>query len=188
MIYLGQLFTSDGRCIKEIIKRIQIARCTFTKMKTFFRDRNINIKTKLRVIRCYVISTLLYGAETWPLSTEMEQRIESVEIWIYRRILRISWTEKMTNIRVKEKIRELGDQELEVLREYKKRKIAYCGHIIRVGGLQNLILLGKLNGKRGRGRPRKTWMDEMKRWGKWKMVAEVVRCAENRGWWRRQCR
>ena len=131
MIYLGQLFTSDGRCIKEIIRRIQIARCTFTKMKTFFRDRNINIKTKLRVIRYYVISTLLYGAETWTLSTEMEQRIESLEIWIYRRILRISWMEKMTNIRVKEKIRELGGQELEVLREYKKRKIAYCGHIIR---------------------------------------------------------
>ena len=39
MIYLGQLFTSDGRCIKEIIIRIQIARCTFTKMKTFLRDR-----------------------------------------------------------------------------------------------------------------------------------------------------
>ena len=77
MIYLGQLFTSDGRRIKEII-RIQIARCTFTKMKTFFRDRNINIKTKLRVIRCYVISTLLYGAETCTLSTEMEQRIESL--------------------------------------------------------------------------------------------------------------
>ena len=44
----------------------------------------------------------------------------------------------MTNIRVKEKIRELGGQELKVLREYKKRKIVYCGHIIRTGGLQNL--------------------------------------------------
>ena len=63
MIYLGQLFTLDGRCIKEIIRRIQIARSTFTKMKTFFRDRNTNIKTKLRVIRCYVVSTLLYGAD-----------------------------------------------------------------------------------------------------------------------------
>ena len=93
----------------------------------------------------------------------------------------------MTNIRVKEKIRELGGQELEVLREYKKRKIAYCGHIIRTGGLQNLILLGKLNGMRGHGRLRKTWMDEVKRWGKWKTVTEVVRCAENRGWWHRQC-
>ena len=71
MIYLGQLFTSDGRCIKEIIRRIQIARCTFTKMKTFFRDRNINIKTKLRVIWCYVISTLGVGklqplGQIWP--------------------------------------------------------------------------------------------------------------------------
>ena len=107
--------------------------------------------------------SLLYGAETWTLSTEMEQRIENMEIWIYRRILKSSWTEKMTNIRVKEKIRELGGQELEVLREYNKRKIAYCGHIIRAGGLQNLILLGKLNGKRGHGRRRKTWMDEVKR-------------------------
>ena len=79
MIYLGQLFTSDRRCIKEIIIRIQIARSNFTEMKTFFRDRNINIKTKLRVIWYYVVSTLLYVAETWTLSTEMEQRIESLE-------------------------------------------------------------------------------------------------------------
>ena len=43
--------------------------------------------------------------------------------------------------------------------------MAYCGRIIRAGGLQNLILLGKLNGKRGRGRPRKTWMEEVKRMG-----------------------
>ena len=122
MIYLGQLYTSDGKCAKEIIRRIQIARSTFAKMKSFVTNRNINITTKLRAIRCYVISTLLYGAETWTLSTEMEKRIESLELWLYRRILRISWMKKMTNIKVKEMIREIGGQELEIIREIKKRK------------------------------------------------------------------
>ena len=56
MIYLGQLFTSDGRCIKEIIIRVQIARSTFTKMKTFFRGRDIKHQDKAEggMVLCYL--------------------------------------------------------------------------------------------------------------------------------------
>ena len=62
----------------------------------------------------------------------------------------------MTDIEVKEIIREIGGQELEIIIEIKNRKMACCGHIIHAGGLQSLILLGKSNGKRGCGKSRKT--------------------------------
>ena len=99
--------------------------------------------------------TLLYDSETWTLSAAMEKRLESIEMWIYRCLLIISWT-KVTNIAVKEKIKEAGGKEIRLMMELKKRKLAYCGHSIRAGGLQSQLLIGQMEGRRGRGRPRQT--------------------------------
>ena len=65
----------------------------------------------------------------------------------------------------------------------KQRKMAYFGHIIRKDGIQRLLLEGKHNGKRGRGRPRTMWMDNIKEWTELG-YAECVRKAYNRKQWR----
>ena len=93
-MYLGSLITEDGRCEKEIKRRIMIARTTFTNMRTLLSCRGINLKTRLRAIKCYIWPTLLYGAETWTITKSLLSRLDAFEMWVYRRILKISWTEK----------------------------------------------------------------------------------------------
>ena len=66
-MYLGSLITEDGRSEKEIKRIIMIARSTFTNMRTLPSFRGINLKTRLRAIKCYICPTLFYEAETWTL-------------------------------------------------------------------------------------------------------------------------
>ena len=104
-MYLGSLITDDGRCEKEIKRRIMIARTTFTNMRTLLSCRGIHLKTRLRAIKCYIWPTLFYGAETWTITKSLLSRLDAFEMWVYRRVLKISWTEKITN---EEVLRRMG--------------------------------------------------------------------------------
>lgn len=184
VVYLGQLFTKDGKCEDEIKRRNQIARNTFSKMNGILTDQHLRMSTKLRVVRCYVIASLLYGAETWTLNAAMENRIRSLEMWLYRRMLKIVWMDKISNKEVIRRIVDRGGWRLELMKDIKKRKMQYCGHIIRAEGLQSNILLGRLEGKRGRGRPRKKWLDDVKKWGGFSTVSSLMAAAKDRVKWK----
>ena len=97
MVYLGHLATDDGKSEQEIKRRIEIARSTFTNMSKLLTSRNISTATRMRATKCYIWSTLLYGAETWSISKKMMTKIEAFEMWVYRRVLRIPWTAHKTN-------------------------------------------------------------------------------------------
>ena len=79
-LYLGQMVTADGRCKEEAKRRIGMAKTTFNKINNIFKDRHLNMATKLRTLRCYIITSLLYGSDTWTMSREIEKRIESLEL------------------------------------------------------------------------------------------------------------
>ncbi|GFO00735.1 craniofacial development protein 2 [Plakobranchus ocellatus] len=95
--YLGYLITSDGRCTSEIRKRIAMAKDTFQKRKPILANRNIRMTTKIRIIKTYVWSVLLYGSECWTINNEIERKLEAVEMRFIRRTMRISWTENKSN-------------------------------------------------------------------------------------------
>ena len=75
--YLGSLITSDGKCDSEIKKKIGLSKSMFEKMKKILRNRQLSMKTRLKVLHCYVFSTLTYGSECWTMSKTMDQRIQS---------------------------------------------------------------------------------------------------------------
>ena len=81
--YLGQIITDDGRCDKEVKRRIAIARSNFINMKDVLATRKLKWDTRMRLVRCYILSTLLYASETWVLNAETEARIRSLEMWIW---------------------------------------------------------------------------------------------------------
>uniref|UniRef100_A0A8D9AE48 Uncharacterized protein n=1 Tax=Cacopsylla melanoneura TaxID=428564 RepID=A0A8D9AE48_9HEMI len=84
-------------------------------------------------------------------------------MWIYRRILKISWVDKITN---EEVLRRMG-KEKEIMNTVKKRKLEYLGHIMRNEEkycLLKTILQGKVYGKRGRGRRRISWLKNLRTW------------------------
>ena len=104
-MYLGRLITEDGRSEKEIKRRRMIARTTFTNMRTLLSCRGINLKTRLRAIKYYIWQTLCYVAETWTITKSLLSRLDAFEMWIYRTVLKISWTENITN---EEVLRRMG--------------------------------------------------------------------------------
>ena len=59
------------------------------------------MKTKKRILKCYVWSTLMYGCESWTISKAMQERLEAAEVWFLRRMLSISWLDRMMNEAVK---------------------------------------------------------------------------------------
>ena len=103
-VYWGSTITQDGRCNKEIEKRIAIANRTFNSMINIFRNLNINIHTRVRTMKAYIWSTLTYGCETWTISGDFRMKLEALEMWLFRKMLRIPWTARITNERVLEMI------------------------------------------------------------------------------------
>ena len=73
--YLGSIIKEDGRCEKEVKRRIEIVRSAFIKMNKILTSRKISINTRKRLCPCYIWSTLLYGSETWALTTTTTKKL-----------------------------------------------------------------------------------------------------------------
>ena len=155
--YLGSMLTSDGRCEKEIIRRIGMAKTSFNQMSPLLKDRTLSIPLKVRLLKCFIWSVLLYGCESWTLSAALTRNIEATEMWIYRRMIRVSYTAHETNISV---LQRMG-QERQLLRTIKERQTRFTGHIIRKGELEDLILAGKVQGKKARGGQRLLFLNQV---------------------------
>ena len=127
-----------------------MAKDTFQTMKTILTNRNIKITTKVRVLKTYVWSVLLYGCECWTINKEIEKELEEAEMWFIRRMMRISWTEKRSNKSILKEI----DTERPQIKTIRKRQLEFLGRIYRHKGLEHLANTGKIEGKRSRGRQR----------------------------------
>lgn len=160
--YLGTIMneTCDGN--REIRSRIEQARSTFLSMRNMFRRSELSLDLRLRMLRCYVVSTLTYGCESWTLGPGLEKRIEALEMYFYRRILRISWMQKISNAEVMHRM----NKSPEILSTIKRRKLQYLGHIMRGEkyGLLRVIIEGRIVGKRSVGRRQNSWLKDLRRW------------------------
>lgn len=161
--YLGSTINDQWDHGLEIRCRIEKARNAFVKMSKLLKSRELNLKTRIRLLRCYVFSVLLYGVESWTVTEASSKKLEAFEMWLYRRMLRIPWTAHMTNREVLERM----EKEKEIMNSVKRRKLEYLGHIMRNEkryGLLQLILQGKVYGKRGPGRRRISWLKNLRTW------------------------
>ena len=87
--YLGALVSSDGRNNTEISARIAQAKMTFQKMKTVLTNPHISIHTRKRTLECYIEPILMYGCEAWTISKQPQKKLEAVEMWFLRRVMKI---------------------------------------------------------------------------------------------------
>uniref|UniRef100_A0A8D9EV91 Craniofacial development protein 2 n=1 Tax=Cacopsylla melanoneura TaxID=428564 RepID=A0A8D9EV91_9HEMI len=87
--YLGTIVNESWDNSQEIKCRIGRARIFFNSMHAAFKSHDLTLETKMRLLRCYVFSVLLYGVESWTLTNETTSRLDAFELWLYRRILRI---------------------------------------------------------------------------------------------------
>ena len=181
--YLGSIITEDARCTKEIKRRIVLAKSAFSKLDNILRNGTLSMRTRLRVLNCYVYPVLLYGSEAWSITTDMRKRLESCELWFLRKMMRIPWTEKVSNDRVLE--RAAVDREL--LCGIRIKQMRFLGHVLRKDGMECVVLTGKIEGKRSRGRRRVSWLRNLKDWLETRGVnyqeIELLRKAKNRELW-----
>ena len=155
-----------------------------TKLSTIWKDKDISLSTKIRLMRSLVISICLYACESWTLNKEIEKRIQAFEMRCYRRILGITYKDRVTNQEVEEKVRKAAGPLKKLLRIVKERKLKWFGHITRSNGLAKTIMQGTVPGRRERGRPRRQWGDDIREWTG--IGADLCqRKAHNRQEWRK---
>ena len=152
---------------------------TFNEMKNMLISKQITNRLKMRLIKCYIYPILLYVSETWTTNKNLEDRINAFEMWIFRRLGRISWKERLTNESV---LKRIG-MKRELLQDLKIRQIKYFGHIKRHDTLIKRLLEGKVEERRAKGRPRHKWENDIKRWTKYSLAECNIR-ARDRGCWR----
>jgi len=150
--------SKDGRNRSEIIKRICQAKIAFNNKKTIFTSRSISLKTRKKSIKDACMEyRLIYGCETWSITMEEQRRLEAFEMWCYRRMLRISWMDRVTNVEVLER---LSDAKL-LWNNIVRRRNEWIGHIMRHEGLLKLIIEGTIEGNNRRGRPRLEFIQQI---------------------------
>jgi hypothetical protein len=151
-----------------------MAKAAFNKKKTLFTSKlDLNFRKKL--VKCYIWSIALYGAETWTLRKVDQKYLESCEMWCWRRMEKISWTDHVRNEEVLHRVKE----ERNIVHTIKRRKANWIGHILCRNCLLKHVIEGKLEGRiemtGRRGRRSKQLLDDLK--GKrryWKLKEEAL--------------
>ena len=180
--YLGSVVTDEGSK-QEIMSKIAQTICALTKLKTIWKDKNIALSSKIRLMRSLVISVFWYACEIWTLTAELEKKIQATKMRCFRTLLGISYRDHVTNEEVGNRIRQAIGPYEELLTTVKKRKLRWYEHKTRPTGLAKMIPQGTVQGGRRRGRQKKRWEDNVTEWTGLKL-GEALRKAENREEWR----
>jgi len=119
---------------------------------------------KKRMLNCYVFPVARYACESWTLNDDLSRRINSFEQWCYRRMMKIKWTDKISN---EEVLQHITEKELCLYNSVQKQKMAFdAAHVLHGSSRKDLldVLEGKLNFKLSQRRPRRMWLDDIKSW------------------------
>ena len=154
--YLGSTISDDVTLDKELDRRIGRACGTFAKLKgRVWENRKLTIKTKMAVYRACILSTLLYGSETWAIYASQEKRLNTLHLKHLRNILGIRWDDFVTNNSI---LKRAGLDSIQSL--LKQRRLRWLGHVRRMedGRIPKDLLYGELvKGKRSQGRPKQCY-------------------------------
>ena len=127
-----------------------------TNLDGIFKSRDITWLTKVHLVKAVVFSVVMYGCESWTVKQAVCWRIDALEMWCWRRLLRVPWTARRTNQSILKEIRPGISLEGIML----KLKLQYFGHLMRrVDSLEKTLMLGGIVGRRRRGRQKMRWLD-----------------------------
>ena len=97
-IFWGSKITADGDCSHEIKRRLLLGRNVMTNPDSIFKSRDITLPTKVCLVKAVVFPVLMYGCESWIIKKAERQRIDAFEPWCWRRLLRVPWTARRSNL------------------------------------------------------------------------------------------
>ena len=182
--YLGTIFSRNGKIGQEIKNRIAQTTRTFNQInQTIINKREIQQKTKMQIYKTIYLPTLMYGCETWPRTKKADSKITSIEMKYLRRVVNKTKRDRERNTKIRQ---DLNVKPLTEMIEEKQLK--WFGHVKRMGPerIVRRCIEAREWEKRGRGRPRVTWLDNIKEYGqrRGKTMMEMEKMTKDRKVWR----
>ena len=159
LYFLASKITADGDCSHQIKWCLLLGRKVMTNLDSILKSKDITLPTKVHLVKTMVFPVVMYGCESWTVKKAEHRRIDTFELWCWRRLLRVPWTSRRSN----QSILEISPGcSLEGL--MLKLKPQYFGHIMqRVDSLEKTLMLGGIGGRRRRGWQRMVewhhWLD-----------------------------
>ena len=127
-----------------------------TNLDSILKSRDITLPTKVCLVKAMVFPAVMYGCESWTIKKAEHRRVDAFELWCWRRLLRVTWTARRSNQSILKEISPGCSLEGLML----KLKLQYFGHLMRrVDSFEKTPMLGKIEGRRKRGRQRMRWLD-----------------------------
>ena len=155
-IFLGSKITADGDCSHEIKRCLLLGRKVMTNLDRILKSRDITLPTKVRLVKAMVFPVVIYGCESWTIKKAEHRRIDAFELWCWRRLLIVPWAARRSNQSILKEISPGCSLEGLVL----KLKLQYFGYLMqRADSLGKILMLGKIEDRRKRGRQRMRWLD-----------------------------
>ena len=125
-------------------------------LDSILKSRDITLPTKVHLIKVMVFPVVMYGCESWTIKKAKRRRIDAFELWCWRRLLRVRWTARRSNQSILKQISPGCPLEELML----KLKLQHFGHLMqRADSFEKTLMLGKIEGRRRRGRQRMRWLD-----------------------------
>ena len=155
-IFLGSNITAHGDCSHEIKRRLLLGRKVLTNLYSILKSRDITWPTNVCLVKAMVFPLVIHGCESCTIKKAECQRIDAFKLWCWRRLLRVPWTARRSNQSIPKEISPGCSLEGLML----KLKLQYFGHLMwRDDSLEKTLMLGKIEGRRRRGRQRMRWLD-----------------------------
>ena len=158
---LGSKITADGDCSHKMKRRTLLGRKVITNLDSILKSRDITLPTKVHLVKAMAFPVVIYGCESWIVKKAEYQRIDAFELGCWRRLLRVPWTERRSNQSILKEISPGCSLEGLML----KLKLQYFGHLMqRADSFEKTVMLGKIEGRRRRGRKRMRWLNGITDW------------------------
>ena len=155
-ILRGSKINADGDCSHEIKRRLVLGRKVMTNLDSTLKSRDITLPTKVRLVKAMVFPVVMYGCESWTIKKAEHRGIDAFELWCWRRLLRVPWTARRSNQSILKEISPECSLEGLIL----KLKLQNFGHLMqRADSSEKTLMLGKIEGRRRRGRQWMRWLD-----------------------------
>ena len=182
--FFGAIISNEGSKL-EILSRIAQTTAALSVLKIIWRDKNISLASKVKLMRTLILSTFLYACESWTLTAEIERRIQALEMRCYRRpqnISYISYKDHVTNEEVRNRIQNAIGVHDDLLTMVKKKTLRWYGHNSRSSSLSKSRLQGTVKGARMRWRQKKRWEDNIKEWTELGFGDSLRAAKDRKGW------
>ena len=157
ILFWGLQITADGVCSHEIKRSLLLGRKVMTNLDSILKNRDITLPTTVHLVKVMAFPLIMYGCESWTIKKTENRRIDTFELWCWRRLLKVPWTARRSNQSILKEISPEYLLEGLMLKLKLQHQIGYL--MQRKDSIEKTLMLGKIEGGRRRGWQRMRWLD-----------------------------